>query len=83
MADVIGRRIKRLRQARGLSLRALGKLAAVPVSSINSVELGKRAGSGLTAKTCVRLARALGITVDALVRMDEDEEESELVVAVA
>jgi hypothetical protein len=51
------------------------------MSSINSVELGKRLGSGLTAATCLRLAHALGVTIAELLSMDEDE--SECLAAVA
>jgi transcriptional regulator with XRE-family HTH domain len=74
MPDAIGRRLKRLRQARGLSLRALASLAGVSVSAINAVEVGTRAGLNLTAQTCTRLAKALGVTTDYLLCVDEGEE---------
>src|SRR5205809_1729616 len=67
------RRMRQLRAARGLSLRALGALAEVPFTSMHAGEMGQRAGTGLPAATCGRLAKALGISVDALVSMDEDD----------
>ncbi len=76
MPDVIGKRIKRLRTARRLSLRALASLAQVPVSSISGVEVGTRSGRRLSAETCARLAKALGVTVDALVSLDDEEDEA-------
>jgi transcriptional regulator with XRE-family HTH domain len=54
MPDVIGRRLKRLRLAQGLSLRKLAEKAGVSVSAINAVEVGTRAGWNLTAQTCAR-----------------------------
>jgi transcriptional regulator with XRE-family HTH domain len=73
MADVVGRRLKRLRLAQGLSLRALASRAGVSASAINAVEVGTRAGWNLTAQTCVRLATALGVPIGALLSMDDDD----------
>jgi len=75
MPDAIGRRIKRLREQRGLTLRALAAQAKVAVSSIAAVEVGTRSGDRLSAQTCRRLARALGVTVDYLIGVYEDEDD--------
>jgi transcriptional regulator with XRE-family HTH domain len=85
MSDAIGRRIKRLREQRGFTLRALAAKAGVALSSIAAVEIGTRSGDRLSAQTCRRLAQALGVTVDYLVGMykDEEDEESQPVGAVA
>lgn len=72
MVDVIGRRVRRLRLERGLSLRALAKCSGVTLSAISGVEVGTRGGLNLTAHTCIRLARALGVTADALMSLEED-----------
>jgi transcriptional regulator with XRE-family HTH domain len=75
MADAIGRRIRRLREQRGLSLRALAKEAGVAVSAIAAVEVGTRSGDRLSAQTCRRLARALGVTIDYLVGVYENDDD--------
>jgi transcriptional regulator with XRE-family HTH domain len=77
MPDAIGRRIKRLREQRGLTMRALAAQAGIAVSSIAAVETGTRSGERLSAQTCRRLANALGVTIDYLVGMHEDEKGSE------
>ena len=60
-----------------MSLRALAPLAGVSVSSIAAVEIGTRAGRTLTAETCMRLAKALGVTADELMSLTEDEDKDE------
>lgn len=67
MARTIGERIRHLRQARGFTLRHLAVLAQVPQSTLSCVETGVRDGQNLTLQTGGRLARALGVTLDALV----------------
>src|SRR5712691_9202372 len=42
MTDAVGKRIRRLREKQGLTLRALATKARVPTSSINAVEQGTR-----------------------------------------
>jgi len=63
----IGERLKRLRPSRGMTLRQLAGLAHVPQSTLSSVETGARAGGK-------RLARALGISLDVIAGVYEEEE---------
>lgn len=77
MADSVGERLKRLRHSRGFTLRQLAELAQVPQSTLSAVETGARAGSKLTLETGKRIARALGVTLDFLSGMYEDESDSE------
>jgi transcriptional regulator with XRE-family HTH domain len=77
MIDRIGKRLKRLRQTRGLTLRQLASMARVPQSTLSAVETGSRGGGNLTLETGKRLARALGVTMDYLAGMYEDEREDE------
>jgi transcriptional regulator with XRE-family HTH domain len=80
MPDAVGKRIRRLREKHGLTLRALAAKAGVPTSSINAVEQGTRAGARLSLETGKKLALALGVTLDYLSGMHEalgrDDEES-------
>ena len=82
MPDAVGKRIRRLREKHGLTLRALAAKAGVPTSSINAVEQGTRAGARLSLETGKKLALALGVTLDYLSGMHEelgrDDEESTL-----
>jgi transcriptional regulator with XRE-family HTH domain len=74
MTDSIGERLKHLRQSRGLTLRQLAGLAHVPQSTLSSVETGARAGGKLSLETGKRLARALGISLDVIAGVYEDED---------
>ena len=77
MADSIGERLKHLRKSRGLTLRQLAGLAHVPQSTLSSVETGARAGGKLSLETGKRLARALGISLDVIAGVYEDEDGKE------
>ena len=74
MADSIGERLKHLRKSRGLTLRQLAGLAHVPQSTLSSVETGARTGGKLTLDTGKRLARGLGISLDVIAGVYEDED---------
>jgi transcriptional regulator with XRE-family HTH domain len=74
MPDSVGERIKRLRQLRGLTMRQLADLAQVPQSTLSAVETGARTGSKLTLETGKRLARALGVSLDVIAGVYEDED---------
>lgn len=73
----IGDRIKRLRERRGLTQGALAKSARVPLSTLNVVERGIRKGERLSVETVIRLARALGVSLDYLVGMYTEDEADE------
>ena len=65
-----GLRLKRAREARGLSMRELAEAASTPDekvshATISLIESGRQ--SAVDAGTAVRLARALGRTVEWLV----------------
>lgn len=59
----LGRRIRRLRVERELSQVALAKLAKVAPEHLNRIEQGRHAP---TTTTLLRLAKALGVPVTAL-----------------
>ena len=63
VSDLVRRRLKALRNARGLSLDGLGERAGLSPSTISRVETGKRA---LGLDVLVALANALDISLDAL-----------------
>ena len=71
MPDHIGANILFLRLHGGLTLRALATAARMPVSTLSAVEHGTRRGAGLTLATACRLATALGVSLDRLVRRKE------------
>ena len=80
--DSIGKRLKLLRERRGLTIRALATLAAVPQSTISMVEAGIRPGIGLRLGTVKRICWALGVGIGELAgpideeRVRGDEESS-------
>jgi transcriptional regulator with XRE-family HTH domain len=57
-----------LREERGLSQKALAEAAGFDASTMSRIESGER---GLSAGDVVALARALGVDVGALLRVDE------------
>jgi len=76
--DSIGKRLKALREKRGLTLRALADKAGVPQSTLSMVETGTRLGAGLRLETAKRLCWALGIGIGELAgSIDEDRMEQE------
>jgi transcriptional regulator with XRE-family HTH domain len=81
MTDAIGKRLQDLRRKRGLTLRQLADLADVPQSTLSMVETGARSGENLTLATGRKLARALGISLDVIAGVYD--EESETLTAVA
>jgi transcriptional regulator with XRE-family HTH domain len=61
--ETMGQRLKRFREAAGLSQPALAQAARVPVGSLRNWEYGIRQPR---LDAAARLARALGITLDEL-----------------
>jgi transcriptional regulator with XRE-family HTH domain len=72
--DIVGQRIKRIRQLRELTLRQLAQRSGVPASTLSLVESGARDGANLTLATGRKLAEALGVTLDWLSGVYRDEE---------
>jgi transcriptional regulator with XRE-family HTH domain len=59
----IGKRLQRLRQAAGVSQPDLARAAGIPVGTLRNLEQGRRIPR---LDTAGKLARALGVSVDAL-----------------
>ena len=79
----MGERIAKVRKQRGLKQSELAKLANIPLSTLNVIERGVRKGEGLSIATAKRMARALGVTLDYLAGMYEEDESELLLAAVA
>lgn len=67
-----GTRLKRYRTAKGLTQQALSLLSGVRQSLISELETGTRQDT--KGHIVLRLAQALGITVEALYGKDSDED---------
>ena len=68
--QLIGQRIKSLRQARGWSQAALGANADLEKSAIQRIERGYNS----TLKTLLKLAAALGVSLAVLLTFDESSD---------
>jgi len=75
--DIIGKRIKRLREKLGMSQRQLAIAAELPQSQLSQVENGVRPGSGMRVDAVRRIAFALHVSVDALVGTLVDDDNGE------
>jgi transcriptional regulator with XRE-family HTH domain len=67
-AGLAGRRIRALREARGLSLRDLAAISGVSAPMLSQVERGE---TSPTLAVAVRIASGLGLTLSQLLRLDE------------
>lgn len=67
MGGVIGDELKRLRLARGYSLRRLAELSGVDAANLSQIETGKRDAQ---ASTLERVADALGARVTLAAKND-------------
>jgi transcriptional regulator with XRE-family HTH domain len=70
----MGERIARMRQRRGMTPSELARRANIPLSTLSVIERGKRKGEGLTVATAKRIAEALGVSLDYLSGMYEDDD---------
>jgi transcriptional regulator with XRE-family HTH domain len=77
--SVLGKRLKAFRERAGISQNELARRAGVPRQTIGFVEAGIQ--ENLSLQNALRIADALGITIDALVRGDPLQ--SELAAALA
>jgi XRE family transcriptional regulator of biofilm formation len=66
---MIGERLKRLREKKGLSVRQLSRLAHVPHETISRLENDVQRSPSLP--VAMRLAKTLGVSLDYLAGMDE------------
>jgi transcriptional regulator with XRE-family HTH domain len=64
--STIGKNIKRLRQEKGLSQDKLSKLADLSLNTVVKIELDNRPNP--TIETVQRIAKALGVSVDELLK---------------
>ena len=69
-----GRRLKSIRETRGLSQTELGEKAGVPALMISHFETGARPSA--SAATLVKLANALETSIDYLLARSEDQSAS-------
>ena len=67
----LGKRIREVRQRKGLSQSELSRLSGIPRSLITNVEAGRRTLSLLNARA---VARALGVSVDYLIGTFEPDD---------
>jgi len=72
MADLVRKRLQRLRQQRGLTLQGLADLAQVSPSQIWNIESGLRQGDRLSLAVAKRLAVALGVSLDYFAGLTDD-----------
>lgn len=63
-------RIKEVREAAGLNQRQLSRLAGLDPANLNSYEQGRLTPS---VATLLRIARALGVSLDELVSVEEPD----------
>jgi transcriptional regulator with XRE-family HTH domain len=66
-----GKRLRRIRRAKDLTQQELGKKADIHYTTISRLEAGD--ATQIYADTVVRLAEALGVNPDRLLRGEEDE----------
>jgi transcriptional regulator with XRE-family HTH domain len=66
-------RLRNLRERRGLSQNGLAKQSGVAQAVVQRLEAGLRDVDHLSVGVARRLARALGVSVDHLIGMYEDE----------
>jgi len=64
--SIIGKNIKRLRQEKGLSQDKLSKLADLSLNTVVKIELDDSPNP--TIATIQRIAKALGVSVDVLLK---------------
>ena len=64
--STIGKNIKRLRQEKGISQDKLSKLADISLNTVVKIELDQNPNH--TLETIQKLAKALGISLDNLIR---------------
>ena len=76
-------RLKQLRERRGFTQNGLAKASGVAQPVIQRLEAGARDVEHLSVGVARRLARALGVSVDYLIGMYEEEDEAEPAHAVA
>jgi len=77
----LGKRVQQLREQRGLSVQELADRAGTTYQSIWRIERGEQRDPSVALTR--NIARALGVGVDYLIDMFGQDEESDLLAAVA
>ena len=67
--NVLGSRIKALRQAKSLTLQQLGEVVCSSKSVMSNIELGKK---GVSVETLIALADYFNVSIDYLVGRSDD-----------
>lgn len=75
--EKIGQRLKRLREKKGLSRRQLENLAEIPHGVISRLERDERTAPSM--KAAMSLAKVLGVSLDYLCGMYEEEDKESTV----
>jgi transcriptional regulator with XRE-family HTH domain len=70
--SAIGQNVKRMRSAAGLTQQALAVAAGLSISAITQIEQGTNEDP--RASTLSALARVLGVTVDDLLKVEEEQQ---------
>jgi transcriptional regulator with XRE-family HTH domain len=70
----IGERLKYLRGKKGLSQAELARQAQIGQSTLHAYEAGNRSAKGMSVDVAIRLAKVLGVTVDYLVGVYEEDD---------
>jgi transcriptional regulator with XRE-family HTH domain len=77
----MGERIANLRKKNAFSQAELARRAHIGQSTLHGYESGARSAQGMSVEVAMRLAKALGVSVDYLCGMYEDEKESTQAIA--
>lgn len=72
---MFGERLRKLRVRRGLSVRELGRRAGVPHETVSRLENDHQRYPSLP--VAMRIAKVLGVTLDYLAGMYDEEEDEE------
>lgn len=73
MLQSFGQKIVKLRQEKHFSQVELSRAAGVHVATLNHLEHGTRSGEKVAVAIAKRLARTLGVSLDYLVGMYDDD----------
>lgn len=69
MKSILGKNIKEIRESKKLSVNKLSQIAKVGQSTISQIETGQR--QSLRSETLEKIAKALGVTTNDLLSIDE------------
>jgi transcriptional regulator with XRE-family HTH domain len=76
--DIVGRHIRKVRMARGLTQDQLAELTKLPQSTISQIESGARRGRTIQLNAAQAIAFALQISLDALAGLPQEDSDDEM-----